>query len=316
MNLMTLLPAVVTSIAVLASIAGDAHYVEKAVAGATLKITIRQPIDEVKAAEIADWLESTAGNINQVYGRFPAPAPNIIVIPGSLRNWGSDKPVTFGRVTRTNGGTVELFVNADFPISAFYTDWTATHELSHLMLPLLDKRYRWISEGFATYYQNILLSRAGHYTPEYAWEKLTAGFERGRQSRPDLSPNAAGSTGIRNARMKIYWSGAALALLADLELRQRSNGQESLDTVLGRLQSCCLPAARKWSGPDLFSKLDSFLDEPLFMPLYDRYANSNGFPDVSAALTDLGVVTAGASVELSDRARLAALRVAISNPVE
>jgi predicted metalloprotease with PDZ domain len=32
--------------------------------------------------------------------------------------------------------------------------------------------------------------------------------------------------------MKAYWSGAALALMADIKLRLRSDDEESLDTVL------------------------------------------------------------------------------------
>ena len=119
------------------------------------------------------------------------------------------------------------------------------------MLPYIKTRYRWVSEGFASYYQNVLLARAGQYTEQRAWQKLWEGFERGRKSRPELSANGAARTGIRAATMKIYWSGAAIALLADVELRRRSNGAESLDMVLDRLAQCCLPSDRAWSGPEL-----------------------------------------------------------------
>ena len=153
--------------------------------------------------------------------------------------------------------------------------------------------------------------------------KLTQGFERGRASRPELSPNDATSGGWRHATMKVYWSGAVLALMADIELRQRSDGKESLDTVLGQLQRCCLPARREWSGPKLFKKLDSFIDEPVFMPLYRRYANATGFPDPQPALNDLGVIiTAGGSVRFRADAKFADIREALtrqrsvsSNPV-
>ena len=205
-------------------------------------------------------------------------------------------------------------MNPDRPIEEFYTDWTATHEFSHLMLPLLSQRYRWISEGFATYYQNVLMSRAGQYTPEFAWQRLSEGFDRGRESRPELSPNDAAKGGIRHARMKVYWSGAAVALLADIELRERTNGQESLDTVLGQLQTCCLPSTRRWSGQRLFEKLDTFIDEPVFMPLYRKYANADGFPDLAPRLRQLGVMHSKNGVTLSSDAPLADIRKAISAP--
>jgi hypothetical protein len=282
---------------------------------ATLSVEIRQPVDEDKAAELVEWVQTTAKTIELVYGRFPNPKAKIIVIPSSENSWGSDSPVIYGRVTRRDGETVELFVDPERPIEEFYTDWTATHEFSHLMMPLLSQRYRWISEGFASYYQNILMSRAKRYTPEFAWQRLSEGFERGRESRPDLSPNDAASGGIRQARMKIYWSGAAIALLADITLRQRSNGEESLDKVLGQLQSCCLPSGRRWSGPQLFEKLDTFVEAPVFMPLYRKYADEEGFPDVARLLPDLGIETnQDGTVTLEDGKSLANIRKAISDP--
>jgi hypothetical protein len=282
---------------------------------ASLNIEFSQPVDDEKAAEIVEWVESTADNVKAVYGRFPNPDAKVIIIPTRENSWGSDSAVIFGRVTRSGGETVELFVNPDRPIEEFYSDWTATHEFSHLMMPLLDRRYRWISEGFATYYQNILMSRASRYTPELAWQRLSEGFDRGRDSRPELSPNEAASAGIRQARMKVYWSGAAIALLADVELRLRSGGEESLDSVLDQLQACCLPSKQKWSGKRLFEKLDSFVDTPVFMPLYRKYADEEGFPEPDSIMDELGVtVKDDGTVELDSNASLAAVRKAISAP--
>lgn len=280
----------------------------------TLSVEVQPPVDEEKEAEIIAWVQATADTVRLAYGRFPNPDAKVIVIPSRENAWGGDSPVIFGRVTRRGGETIELFVDPDRPISEFYDDWTATHEFSHLMLPLLSQRYRWISEGFATYYQNVLMARSGRYTPELAWQRLTEGFERGRESRPELSPNDAAAGGIRQARMKIYWSGAAIALLADVELRKRSNGTESLDSVLGQLQECCLPSRRRWSGTQLFEKLDSFLDTPAFMPLYRRYANEDGFPELEPLLDQLGVILSKDGVILDERAVLADVCRAISAP--
>lgn len=190
----------------------------------------------------------------------------------------------FGRVTRGGQETIELYIHSDRPMGDFYADWTLMHELSHLMLPRIDWRQRWISEGFASYYQNVLMARAGHYSTQTAIDKLAAGFERGRNSQPELSLNEAAREGIRKARYKIYWSGAAIALLADIELRERSGGDESLDVILGRFQECCLPSTRRWSGTELFEKLDSLAAEPVFMPLYRQYADRAGFPNVHGLL--------------------------------
>ena len=114
--------------------------------------------------------------------------------------------------------------------------------------------------------------------------------------------------------MKIYWSGAALALMADIELRQRSDGEQSLDAVLDRLQHCCLPSQRTWSGPELFERLDSLAGIAVFMPLYERYANQPGFPNTRDALSRLGVEMREGSVRLAPDAELARIRSAITGP--
>ncbi len=182
------------------------------------------------------------------------------------------------------------------------------------MLPYLAREQRWIAEGFASYYQNVLLTRAGHYSETLGWQKLVEGFERGRDSMPALSPNAASASSEHGTRMKIYWSGAALALLADVELRRRSGNRESLDRVLRELQRCCLPSSRTWSGPELFAQLDSFVREPVFASLYSRHADSAGFPDVMPVLEELGVSFDGVEVSLSDLAPLASIRRSIFAP--
>ncbi len=286
---------------------------EARIPGATLRIEVQQPIADEKAAEIVEWLRSASSNVSLAYGRFPNPSPRVVVIPTGPRSWGGDSPVPFGRVTRTGEEKIEFFVNPERPIQEYYADWTATHEFSHLMLPYVRSRHKWISEGFASYYQNILMARAGHYTEIEAWQKLYAGFERGRLSRPELSLNEAAAAGISKARMKIYWSGAAIALLADIELRERSGGRESLDVALDRLQRCCLPSNRSWSGPTLFAKLDSLVDEPVFMPLYRKHADTAGFPDVRPALQRLGVDIKNKSARVLPYAELAALRIDITN---
>lgn len=286
------------------------HFVNarRELAGGELRIALLRPVGSIDSAAVIDWVHDTAGNVSLAYGRFPSPSPQVVVLPVGGGGWQSDSPVPYGRVLRDGGETVELFINEQRPIAEFYDDWTATHEFSHLMLPFVRPAHRWISEGFAQYFQNVLLTRAGQYDEQRAWQKLHDGFERGRNSRPELSPNEAARQGVGAATMKIYWSGAIIALMADVELRRRSGGSESLDSVLGQLQHCCLPSARSWSGTELFEKLDGFVEEPVFMPLYRQHADTSGFPGFEAILEDLGVTVHDGTVRLSNDAELSGIR--------
>ena len=285
------------------------------VGGASLRIAVMREPGAKPARPLVGWLKDAAANVTLAYGRFPSPDPHVIVIPVGAGGRGSDGPVPFGRVVRDGGESIEFYVDETRDIAEFYGDWTATHEFSHLMLPFVPRDDRWVSEGFAQYHQNVLLARAGRYDERLAWQKLYEGFERGRLSRPELSPNEAAGEGVGAATMKIYWSGAVLALMADVDLRRRSDGRESLDVVLDQLQRCCLPSQRRWTAPELLGKLDSLAGSDVFMPLYLRYADESGFPDVRPLLESLGVRIEDGGVTLDDDAPLAAIRRAITaNP--
>lgn len=282
------------------------------VPGAELRIALPSTNDFVELQPLVPWVVATAENIASAYGTFPNPDTNILLIPVGNQSWDSDSAVSFGRVVRDGGETIELMINQNQPIAKFYTEWTPVHEFSHLMLPYLDREQRWISEGFAQYYQNVFLARAGRHSSQDAWQKIYDGLERGRESAPGMSPNAAARAPLRDARMKVYWSGASLALMADVELRRRSGGEQSLDTVLGKLQECCLPSSYSWSGLELFRKLDNFVDEPLFENLYQRYANANAFPDARPLLAELGITLQDGRVDFEPTAELSGVRDAIT----
>lgn len=290
---------------------GNFDYREIEVPGATLRVSLLSGVEPMNNDEIARWVRATATDVSLAYGRFPNPSPQVVVIPvGGNRsnNWSA---VPFGRVIRDGGETIELQVDQSQPLEVLLADWTATHEFSHLMLPYIERKHRWISEGFAQYYQNVLLSRSGAYDDLDAWQEIYDGYERGRQSRPELSPNEASSGTVRASLMKVYWSGAALALMADVQLRKLSNGTESLDDILDRFQACCLPSERVWSGPELFAYFDVLASAPVFMPLYKRFADTAGFPDTSDIFAQLGLTVSDGKVHYSRGAESHALRDAI-----
>lgn len=288
---------------------GKFDYREITVPGSTLRLTMLSGKSAMNHSAVANWIRATATDVSLTYGRFPNPSPQVVVVPVGSSRGGT---VAFGRVVRDGGETVELLINPEGDTSEFFTDWTATHEFSHMLLPYLDSKYHWISEGFSQYYQNILLTRSGAYDAQTMWQKLYSGFDRGRKSSPELSPNEATGRGVRSSRMKVYWSGAALALMADVTLRERSNGEETLDDVLDRLQLCCLPSSETWSGPEFFAKLDTLVSEPLFMPLYRRYADTAGFPDTSDIYERLGLSIADGTVRIRRNAELESIREAMT----
>ncbi len=276
------------------------------VPGATLRIANLAMTTPESRQVLAGWLGSAAANVVTLYGRFPNPSPQVVVLPASRR---SDSPVPFGMVSRNGGESVLFYVDPSRDLPEFVADWTATHEFSHLLLPYV--RDKWISEGFATYLQNVLLARGGAYRADYAWRRLAEGFARGAASSPELSPRAASRGGGWGSTMKVYWSGAWLALAADVELRRRSHGRESLGSALQRLAGCCLPAARSWGSRELMRELDRLSGGSVFVGLYEQVADEPGFPDYDTLFETLGVELSGTTVRFDDTAADAGIRRAI-----
>lgn len=205
-------------------------------------------------------------------------------------------PVPWGDVKRGGGLGVRFVINSNRAIEDFYADWTATHEFSHLLVPGIEYQDIWLSEGLASYLQYVLMAQMGTLTEQEMWQRLYYGLKRGevgakKLSRETLTETAKKRRGSsRKARtMRIYWSGAALFLLADWELRKQSNGQQGLPDILLKLNRCCIAGPREWSGKALTDKLDELSQSKIFSRLFEQIAYSRGFPDYQSVFRALAI---------------------------
>ncbi len=274
--------------------------------GARLQVAaLDGPDMKLDHSTLLEWLEVAAADVAGVGGRFPNPSVQVIVQP--VRSRGSS-PVPFGYVIRDGGEAVRFFVDPYRAVEDYHADWTATHEFAHLLLPYVRGREKWVSEGFASYYQNVLLARRGVYGEEEVWARLHRAFSRAGEVKHPPSLDRLHERSFRDVRMLVYWSGAALALEADVRLRTLGT---ALDSVLGQLADCCLPSERTWTAAELFEHLDTFAPEPVFVPLYEKFMARRGMPDLEALYQNLGIVVGEDGLSLSAEGRLVAVREAI-----
>jgi predicted metalloprotease with PDZ domain len=278
---------------------------ELEIGGARLRLAVIAGTPAADNEAVAGWLEESAAAVATLYGRFPLPQAQLLVVPLGPQS----EPVPWGQVLRGGGPAAHLFIDQTRPDNEWRADWTAVHELSHMLMPYISRHDAWLSEGFASYYQNVLRARAGMISEADAWRKLTAGFERGRKgTRPGVTLSAASRQMRREqAFMRVYWSGAAIALLADMRLREAGDGL-SLDVALSRLAECCLPSNRMWTARQALDRLDSLTGTDVFARLGERYRDSDEFPDVAPLLDALGVIGQGEALRFDDSARLATSR--------
>jgi len=270
-----------------------------------VSIHYQASLSETERRTTHQWLEQVTTAIMTIYGELPSNNVHITIERSTSRS----SPVPWGQVERGNPSRVLLVINPALGTDALISDWTAFHEISHLLIPYQGYGNVWLSEGLATYYQNIVQARSGLFDETRMWEKIASGFERGRNDQRwrhiDL---AEVSDRLRETRqyMRVHWSGVLFWLTADIELRKQGKG--TLDDALKQLKHCC--EGRSMSARAIVYKLDDTLDTELFVPLFQKYRESHAIPEYEQILADLGVKQSRwtGGISLNDDAPLADIR--------
>jgi len=280
------------------------------VPGAVLRVAVLEGSPPLAPGLVEQWLRRAAGAVTTLYGTFPVTQAQLVVVPGAR----GSEPVPWAYVLRGGAPSVHFFINQRRPLDEFLSDWTAVHEMSHLLLPYVRPEDAWLAEGTASYYQNVLRARAGMIPVSEAWQKLHSGFRRGMKSMPGVTLADATERMFRDgAFMRVYWEGAAMMLLADQRLRSRTDGVQSLDSALARLHACCLSPDIEWQARELFAKLDGLTQTTVFSELYEAHVAATAFPPVAEAYRLLGLelTDEGETIRMLDAAPQIAFRDAI-----
>lgn len=221
-----------------------------------------------RAADYVQWIDAAVRDVVLTFGEFPLPMAQIVVVP--IRQ--AHKPVPFGLVRRGTGSSMILFVDLDAKIEALRSDWTLSHELTHFAHPFFGAEGRWLAEGLAGYYQNVIRANSGALTPELARANLARSFSATAEE------NERGP--LQDAdRMRTYWTGAVMALDIDLQLHSASGARGSLATAIAAFAKKHLPSNRTWRPGEYMRELDALSSTSIFFPTYARYARSTKFPE-------------------------------------
>lgn len=278
--------------------------------GRRLELHISNEFDHGMQKNLVEWVDFIAQTLAGVYGHWPRQQWQVSIAPVSAA---TSDPVPWAEVHRGEPDRVEFFTLARASAGDLKQAWTGYHELAHLLIPYRGWGDAWFSEGLASYYQNVLQARAGVLSEQQMWQKLYDGYLRGRnESRFDGQDLRTVSSNMRREGgfMRVYWSGAWYFLVADARLRLASNGRQTLDLALDKLNACC--AEQRLSVPQMVRKLDELNDQKLFQPLYDEVAASTRTPSYEPVLASLGIAVEGGTVELGSSSEAARLRRSIA----
>jgi hypothetical protein len=296
------------------SSASDVVYAESriTVPGGTLQIQYKDAFEPETHDLVEAWLTEAGTAISTLYGEFPFPEMNVDI----RRSGRSRGPVPWGMVERSNGTRVVFHISPEYSLDDFRSDWTAAHELSHLLVPYTGNSGRWFGEGIASFMQNTLRARHTMIDEQTAWEKIYAGFLRG-----EAHADSTGSTlrevsegRSRGGIMRIHWTGVAFFLNVDSQLLLQSDFDQSLDLVLKQFKDCCLKLDERWELEMLIAKLDELSSTEVFTKEYQRIIDNPDFPDYVNTFRQLGIEVRDGKLIIRGGEAEARLRAAILGP--
>jgi hypothetical protein len=267
---------------------------------AGLEVAVLDSPLEVPLAALLGWIEQSARAVAEFWGGFPVERALLVVLPVRGRDG-----VLFGKVLPESSPGIALLVGQHTPAAKLYADWVLVHELFHLGFPSFNAEGKWLDEGLATYYEPLISARSGWKTELAVWTEFVRAMPQA------VHAGSVGALEKSSSFREIYWGGAIVAMLADIEARTRSGGAQGLEHGLRAVLAAGGNASEVWSLQRVVGLIDSRYDAPLLAPLMRTHAHARAAVDLDQLWTRLGVERGAAGVVLRDDAPLSSIRKSV-----
>ncbi len=253
-----------------------------------------------RTARVA-WVDGAAQAVARFWGGFPVPRATLFVVSVAAR-----RRALFGKLLPASGPGVVLLLGADSEADDLANDWILVHELFHLGVPSFSGEGRWLDEGLATYFEPLIRARSLGLSEQEAWSELAQGFERGTQ--------ALASTGLERTQDygAVYWGGALVCLLADMEIRRGSQGRLGLEDGLREVLRQGGHAREVWRVSEVARVVDEATGAQVLSELVARYGVRAAPVDLTAILGIIGVRRGASGITLDTSGEAAWLRRALT----
>lgn len=249
---------------------------------------------------VLNWVRRAATAVTTYFGHFPVDDVGLLVIAD-----GGDRVKT-GTTFGFHGSAIRVVVGRDTADEAFARDWVLTHEMVHLALPQMDERFLWLLEGSAVYVEPVARALAGQIAPESVWRDAVIGMPRGEPEAGDRGLDHTPTWG------RTYWGGAIFCLLADIAIRQQSEGRHSLRDAFTAINRASGGNTAYWSMEEIIAIGDGATGTGVLTELYAKMAADPSPTDLPALFAALGVRSEGGAILFDDGAPLAPIRRAIT----
>jgi len=250
-------------------------------------------------AEILVWVRRSADIVSRYYTRFPARRAAIRLAPQP------GEGVHGGKSFANPNAYIRVQLGREVSAAELRTDWVLVHEMTHLALPDTGETHAWLSEGVATYVEGIARVHAGNRSEADVWAEEMRSMPRGLPEPGDRGLDHTHTWG------RTYWGGAMFCLLADVDIRRRTELRFGLQHALRAILNESGGLAADWPIERVLRTGDAAVGTRTLEDLYAQMRDKPVTPDLVALWRELGVLPAGNSVKLVDDAPLAPVRQAI-----
>jgi len=241
-------------------------------AKAELEFHWQDRFSKAEQQKLTRWLNETHNAVEHLVGPLP------FTTHLYLKRTSASEPVPWAHTERSTIQGVHFHVDPSYSLQEFRKDWTAPHELSHLILPYVGRDNSWFAEGFASYMQYQVMHQMGVLSTTAMKKRYAKNLVKaeGRYAYTHM-PFAKAAARLRAERNypTMYWGGAAFFLQADDALMTR--GDVGLVVALRRYISCCRMQEHKLS--DLIAALDQLIGTTELSELLRTFRNDAGFPE-------------------------------------
>jgi hypothetical protein len=269
------------------------------VGGGKIDVVFADDARGLDRAQVLAWIKRSAQAVATYFGRFPVEEVAILVVSeaggrvGNATTWG------FG------GSTIRVNVGRTADRQAFGKDWVLVHEMTHLALPRLPDAQVWALEGSATYIEPIARVQAGHLDPGMVWKAMVRDMPQGLPQAGDRGLDHTHTWG------RTYWGGAIFFLLADIEIRRRTDNRAGLQDAMRAINRASGGNGVEWTIERLLEVGDRATGTQVLAQLHARMGDTPSSVDLDAIFTSLGVPTEVGDLPFNDAAPLSGIRTGL-----
>jgi hypothetical protein len=287
-----------TSLALAAAAAPAGAGAQLSVAGADVHVDFDRN-DFSGANAILAWVRRSAQIVAAYYGRFPTAAVTLRLEPVS------GEGVHGGQTFANPNAFIRVRLGREVSDAQLLSDWVLVHEMTHLALPDSGEMHAWLSEGVATYVEGVARVQAGNRSETDVWAEELRSMPRGLPEDDDRGLDRTHTWG------RTYWGGAMFCLLADVDIRRRTQLRFGLQDALRAVLRASGGLSADWPIERVLRTGDAAVGTRTLEDLYAQMKDTAVAPDLMALWRQLGIEPAGAGVRLDEHAPLADVRRAI-----